>query len=577
MTSLLNDDRDTGDKAHIYLTTLSEEDLEDKPTLVLPTADVAQVSTQQGLIATYKSPPSSYFGIMDGLSTEDQVTWIIPVIRVSKGASKLEAGSMGAESYNSYLQKLVKRSGIYAMASFAAPLVSLILAPFLTRNLSHADYGALAVLNTGTALLAGLTQLGLGSAFFRSYNFEYESQRDRLGVLSTVVILLLLTSIPTAVTITITASWLSVVLFNNPLVSDFVRLASLVVLLQNLTVPGFAWMRAENRAAFFATLSIANLFVTSITAIVLVGVLHMGLAGSLIATSCGYALVVVCTLPIILLRAGIRIRFDIAQGLLAFGIPNVSSLVSVWVLQLSDRFLLGHLGSLVQTANYSLAYNLGSVLTVVVISPFQLAWSSVLFTIAKRDDAARIFQLVFRWYSIVLLFATYALSLVGIFALKTLFPPAYHTASPIIPIIALSTMFFGIYNFLTLGIGISNKMWFAFILTTLAALVNVGLNIILIPLYGSMGAAVSTLLAYMLLAGLAYMVNQRIYPIPFKMRIFIIALVVGIALYIISSFLAPTQGPYKACSIYLGTLVLYGGCLAFLGKVLTRSRRDKYR
>jgi len=199
-------------------------------------------------------------------------------------------------------------------------------------------------LNTAIALLAGLTQFGLSTAFFRSYNYDYESQKDRLGVLSTVVVLLSLSSLCAASITMLNASWFSTLLFGNASFSDAVGLAALVVLLQNLTVPGFAWMRAENRALFFSLLSIATLVISLGANIVLVGMMHMGIAGSLIATGCGYALVGICTLPVILLRAGLGLRFDIAGELLSFGLPNVSAFVSVWVLQLSDRFLLSRLG-----------------------------------------------------------------------------------------------------------------------------------------------------------------------------------------------------------------------------------------
>lgn len=74
--------------------------------------------------------------------------------------------NQGVHLHTSQIRQLVKSSGIYALSSLAAPLVSLVLAPFLTRHLSHADYGALAVLNTAIALVAGITQLGLNSAFF---------------------------------------------------------------------------------------------------------------------------------------------------------------------------------------------------------------------------------------------------------------------------------------------------------------------------------------------------------------------------------------------------------------------------
>ncbi len=479
--------------------------------------------------------------------------------------------------YVSLTRNLLKSSGIYALGSVMLPFISLVLAPFLAHNLSRAEYGTLAVLTTAIALLAGVSQLGLGSAFFRSYSYDYETQRDRFGVLSTVVILLLLTSIPLTIAMILAAPWLTTLLLKDPLLSNSVRLAALVILLQNLTVPGFALLRAEDRAAFFVILSIANLLITLGAAIVLVGIMHMGIIGSLLATGGGYAFIAVCTLPPILLRAGVRLRLDIAWGLLTFGLPNILNFLAMWLLQLSDRFLLAHLGSLAQTASYAVAYSLGGGIGAVVLSPFLLAWPSFIFTIAKRADAPRIFQLVFRWYSIVLLFATYAFSLVGIAALYLFFPPAYHSASAIIPIIAVSIMFYGIYHFVGLGVGLRRKTWLAVVCTTLSALVNVGLNIFLIPRYGAMGAAASTLIAYVVLAIIGYIVCQRVYPVPFEIGRFIIALFVGTALYIGSIFLAQPQGTFVAWVISIGALALYSGFLILLGVFATRSWKYKSR
>ncbi|TMD59220.1 MAG: polysaccharide biosynthesis protein, partial [Chloroflexi bacterium] len=471
------------------------------------------------------------------------------------------------------MRDLAKSSGLYALASLVSPLISLILAPFLTRNLPHTAYGALAVLNTAIALLTGVTQLGLNSAFFRSYNYDYESQKDRLDVLSTVVVLLSLTSFCMSVSMILNASWFSTLLFNNASFSDAVKVAALVVLLQNLAVPGFSWMRAENRALYFSLLSIANLLISLGANLVLVGMLHMGIVGSLMATGVGYALVIICTLPVILVRAGLSLRFDIARGLLSFGVPNIFAIVSVWVLQLSDRFLLGRIGSLAQTASYSVAYTLGSVVSVVVLSPFTLAWPSTLFNIAKKDNAQHIFKLVFRWYSIVLFFAAFALTLVGTISLYLFFPPVYREAVSVIPIIVVSTVFFSVYTFFTTGQSIKRKTWFNSIFTTLAALANLGFNLVLIPLYGAMGSALSTLLAYILLALITYLVTQRLYPIPYEVGIFTVELLVGIAFYVGSSMLASGQGTYGAWSISLGALVVYGGFLLLLGGWL--SNRNK--
>jgi len=300
--------------------------------------------------------------------------------------------------------------------------------------------------------------------------------------------------------------------------------------------------------------------------LLLVGTLSMGLAGALLSMGGAYACIGVCTLPAMVVRVGLRLRLDVAGNLVGFGLPLVANFVSTWVLQLSDRYLLGRLGSLDSTASYSVAYTLGSALAM-IITPFLLAWSPLMYSIARRDDAARVYQLVFRWFHLILLFATYGLSLASINLLYVFFPPDYRSTAPVIPIVAVSIMFSGVYNFFNVGVSIRRKTWFAVLFTTLAALVNVGLNIVLIPLYRAMGAAVSTLIAYALLALIAYIVNQRIYRIPFEIGLFAIALFIGIVLYTSSSFLVQKQSLYITDAVDLCTLICYGGCLMLLGKL----------
>src|SRR5207245_3647558 len=126
-------------------------------------------------------------------------------------------------------------------------------------------------------------------------------------------------------------------------------------------------------------------------------------------------------------------------------------------------------------------------------------------------------------------------------------------------------VFYGIYNIFTTGISIQRKTWFAVVFTALSALVNIGFNLVLIPMYGSMGAALSTLLAYMLLAFVAYVVNQRLYPVPYEIGLFVIELLVGIAFYVGSSMLVSGQDIFNAWGIWFGALFLYGGCLLRTG------------
>jgi O-antigen/teichoic acid export membrane protein len=523
---------------------------------------------------------TNVFSGEEDLPFYDMETWVIPVVNVkhSKKSAREQKEKSAASSSDGeivVLRRLVKHSGIYALSSMTGPLVSLVLAPFLTHHLSPSSYGTLAIINIAITLFTGITQLGLYSAFFRAYSYDYTDKQDRRGVVATVTSLLLLISIPMAIVVALVAPWLASLLFGQPLFGKSVALAGAVVLLQNLTIPGLAWLRAEGRPWLFSLLSISNLLVTLLANIFLVGVLQWGIAGSIIANGSGFACIVICTFPVIILRAGLKVRLDIAKGLLAFGLPLVLNSISYWVLQLSDRYLLSLFVSLAWTAKYTVAYTLGSALSIVVVSPFTLAWPTALFAIAKRKDAAEVFRLVFRWFSMLLLFAAFGLSLVGVLVLHWFFPAAYQQAAPIIPVVAISLVLYGIYYVFMVGPNITRKTWFAAIFTTIAALVNVAINLVLIPLYGAMGAAISTFIAFIVLAVAAYITNQRLYPLPFEIARLVTALCVGIALYVGSSYLAQSQTLSLTWGIYIAALVLYGGCLTLIGKLPTYRRKTR--
>lgn len=477
----------------------------------------------------------------------------------------------------SFVASLAKSSGIYALSALAAPLVSLVLAPFLTRHLTTNEYGTLAVLTTAVGLIAGISQLGLSSAFFRAYNYDYSTVKDRRDIVGTVSLLLLSTALPLLAGIFFAAPLIASALLGDSSFAPVVRAAALVCVAQNLTVPGYAWLRAESRALYFSLLSIVSLVITLATNIVLVGIVNLGLLGAVVAMGSGYAAVVVCTAPVLVFRAGIQFRRDIAAGLLAFGLPLVLNFTSYWVLQLSDRFLLARMGTLAETAQYAIAYSLGSVLSTLIISPFTLAWPTSMYAIAKRPDAAHIFALVFRGFGALLYFAAFGLSLTGTLLLQRLFPPAYQGVSAIIAIVAASIVFYGVYFLFMIGANVLRKTWLAAVFTTIGALLNLSLNLVLIPRYGGYGAAASTLVAYAALAAMAFVVNQRMYPLPFAVGSWLLMGALGVILYVTCWRIPVTTSTillwsyrFGICLLYGLVLLLYGGGWRLVRRVVGR-------
>ena len=506
---------------------------------------------------------------MSDMSDMNQTTWMLPAIRrprmADNQASRKPTQMTGDESYLGLIHNLVKSSGVYAISSLASPLVSLLLLPFLTHVLSHTDYGALAVLDTVIAFVSSITTFGVDAVFARVYSYECKTHREQLDAISTLTCLLSLIMIPITAIGVMAAPWLSILVLGNASYSSATQVAVLLVLLQNLTLPGLMWMRVESRAMSYSIISVANFLLVAAATIVLVGMLHMGVVGALIAAGLGNVIVAVCTLPLVFLRAGFHLCSPLVVSMLMLGVPYAMNYNTLWVLQLSDRYLLAHLASLSVAATYAIAYSLGTGTAFVVTKPFSLAWWVLMYPIARRDDALHVFKLIFRWYSFVLLFATLGLSLFGVSVLDLLFPVSYHGQSLIITVVALSTVFNSIFVVFNLGMSLQRKTWLAFIALLFSALLNVGVNIVLIPLYGAMGAAIATLAAYIALALVSYLLNQLIYPVPFEVGLFLIALVIGIALYFTDSRLTQGQSHLIVWGIHCGLLLLYGGTLAVMG------------
>lgn len=535
--------------------------------LDLPTKSIDQWTTCVSLQAICKSstpaPPSL---LIDDPMLIEQSTWIMPSVQNIDKPPSLITPSWVTESYTSQVRNMLKSAGGYIASSLASPLVTLVLAPLLAHRLSITEYGMLAVLNISIALGSGLTQFGLAAAFFRYYTTAYGMHKERLALLSTLVCLLGLLLLPITLPMLLLAPWFSTLLLNSNSFAGSIRLAALLIICQNLTVPGFAWLRAENRSFLFITLSLLHALVLLGGTIILVGVMRLGINGALLAVGTGYAIVAFCTLPVLLPRVRLQVNREAARMLLTAGLPNVASFLSIWVLQLADRYMLAQLGSLQETGIYSVAYSVGGALSIFVISPLLLAWPTTLFTLAERADAAPAFRRIFRWYFILLFFSAYLLSLCGIIILHIFFPPTYYEAMPIIPLITLSIAIYGLYHFFMLVTTAHEKSWLTLALTASGALFNIGINCIFIPLWGPAGAAISTIATYSALTIAIYVVNRRFSPVPYETGKCLAALATGIGLYMGCTYLLHIQTPWLWWCIQVAALLLYGGYLLALGK-----------
>jgi O-antigen/teichoic acid export membrane protein len=144
---------------------------------------------------------------------------------------------------------------------------------------------------------------------------------------------------------------------------------------------------------------------------------------------------------------------------------------------------------------------------------------------------------VTKYFIIFLGFITLVTALFSKEIIFVLAADSYHKAYSIIPLIAVGSFFMGIYFLPSKIFFYQKKTYISSLMTVIAAIVNIVMNIILIPRLGIIGAAISTVLSYLIITTIVFYYSQKRYKIHYQLPKIIISLVIFIILYLISIIL----------------------------------------
>jgi O-antigen/teichoic acid export membrane protein len=191
-------------------------------------------------------------------------------------------------------------------------------------------------------------------------------------------------------------------------------------------------------------------------------------------------------------------RFVLVGSALALGLPLVPHALAHWVLSLSDRILLAIWVSAAEVGRYNVAYQLAAGLGLVYVAVNHSVMAEYGRALAGEITSARLGHIVRQQVAFVLIVGIAGATL-GFVALEAL-PPGFEDAQRLFPWLVLANVLFGLYlipmNSIALLAGETRRIWRA---TGAAAVANIVLNLVLIPVAGTAAAAAATVVAYALL------------------------------------------------------------------------------
>jgi O-antigen/teichoic acid export membrane protein len=93
----------------------------------------------------------------------------------------------------------------------------------------------------------------------------------------------------------------------------------------------------------------------------------------------------------------------------------------------------------------------------------------------------------------------------------------YRQGVGVIPLLMLGQLLFGVYVNFLVGVYLREKTRYLPLITGLGAVSNIAGNFLLIPYLGMYGAAIATVVSYLLMVVSLYIVSNRLYPIPYEL------------------------------------------------------------
>jgi O-antigen/teichoic acid export membrane protein len=437
----------------------------------------------------------------------------------------------------SAIRKLAGQTAIYGLSSIVGRLLNYLLVPVYTAVfVNTADYGVVSELYAYVAFFIVILTFGMETTFFR-FIHQNENQEKvfsnafltliGINVLFVVVIFLAITPISQAM-----------LYEQHP---EFIQILAVIVAVDAMSSLPLARLRAREQAARFATVQLASIFTNiGLNLFFLLVLFNRETDDPALGVWYIFVANLISSLvrPALLWREFVSISFQIDAELLKrmcwYALPIVVAGFAGIVNETLDRILLkqilndpAHLPegfsdtplryAESQVGIYSANYKLAMLITI-FLQAFRYAAEPFFFAQAKDDPQRKVYGKVMNYLIIALSFCFLFVSLnLDVFK-HFIRQEAYWEGLRVVPVLLVANIFLGVYMSQSIWYKLSGQTKFGAYISIFGATATIVLLVSLIPGFGYMAAAWTTLLVYGGQMVASYLLGQRHYPIRYNLR-----------------------------------------------------------
>ena len=416
-------------------------------------------------------------------------------------------------SNNKQLQ-FVKGSAILILSNMIIKGINFLLLPLYTKYLTPELLGVSDTITTLTSMVFPLLVMGLDGGFSAFY-FDERTEAYQKKVFNTVWFTLLIAGI-VPVLLACLSKPISVLMFGSPDYVFLVGIAMISVSMNLWYLPFSIYVRMENRMTAFAIINFIASLSMILLNVVFLSVLEIGVY-ALISSTAAINLIQL----ILYLRLG-RILpqksfYDkkLIRPMLKYSLPLVPNVVAVWILTMSDRYIILHFCGEWDVGLYGIATRCATVISFIANGVY-MAYTTYAYDKKDDADAPKQYSRILNAFNFAILLVCFTGSIFGKEIVLLMTEDAYSGAYLMVAPLLYSQLLYGINTIVGYAIGFVKKSKYILLATSFGAVANVILNILLIPQFSVVAAAYTTLISFFLMTAMTYVISQKLYHVEYS-------------------------------------------------------------
>lgn len=440
------------------------------------------------------------------------------------------------------IRKLIIHTSIYSMANLLVSFAGFISFPILTRIFSVDDYGKMNFIAVNLSFLAAISKLGIQNAIPRFYS-EINSGKSSFNLnsyYSTVIFGMTGAGFFFALFFLIITRIISKKIWGEEIVFELITFViPIFIIIKSCDSSLINILRAEERSSIYTLYTVIKKYLSLVLILITLFFFAKNLYGFYLASITAelISLVVLLYSPVFRSKKLNLFSFSpkIYKTMLVFGIPMIAYEMSGIILNIGDRYVINVFLGDYELGIYSAAYNMCEYICMILTVSISQAALPMYINIweNKGEIETKIFLRnsisAYLMISIPLVVGIY---LVGDDLLGLLASNKYQIDAKLISLISAGIIFDGMTVFFAAGLYIAKKAFRISLIIGISALVNIIINLLLVPNIGLIGAAVATLASYVFLGTTMLLSTRKILSFPFPLQDTIKYVIFSVIMYL---------------------------------------------